>query len=178
MWANIRISNIGGVMLFLALFVLATQRAAAKPNAHKNHGRPSRVVSIRFGHWGGLGEGHASELQISDGQATLTETSQPEIQRRYPNLRVSADLSKRDWQELQALVDRDAMFSLPDRTSCAACVDGVDEFVEVKFSDHTRKSVTYAEGSPPKQLQDLVAKLKALEMKLQNELPPNWHAPR
>ena len=166
-------------MLLLALFVLTVQRAAtAQPAVHEKHGRPLRVVTIRFGQWGGLGAGYASELQVSEGRATLTETSRPELQRQYPNLRVSADLSTRHWQELQALADHDAMFSLPDRTSCASCVDGVDEFVEVKFSDHTKKSVTYAEGSTPEQLKDLVVKLKALEKKLQSELPPNWYNPR
>jgi hypothetical protein len=69
------------------------------------------------------------------------------------------------------LVDRDELFALPDRTSCASCVDGVDEFVDVKFGDHAKKSITYAEGSSPKELKDLVVKLKALEEKLQNELP-------
>ena len=45
----------------------------------------------------------------------------------------------------------------------------------MKFSDRAKKSVTYAEGSTPKQLKDLAVKLKALEEKLQNELPPGWY---
>jgi hypothetical protein len=74
-------------------------------------------------------------------------------------------------QEIQSLVDRDTLFALPDWTSCGTCVDGVDEFVDAKFSDHTRKSVTSAEGETPKELKDLVEKLRTLEAKLQKQFP-------
>jgi hypothetical protein len=171
-----------GLLVLLACFPsgIVTPRAsgAQKPNGHKKQGKPVRVVSIRFGQFGGTGKGYTPQLQVSDGQATLTETSTPIPQRQHTNLKVRADLSAKHWQEIQALVDRDELFALPDRTSCASCVDGLDEFVEVKFSDHAKKSVTYAEGSTPKQLNDLAVKLKALEEKLQNELPPGWYNPR
>jgi hypothetical protein len=171
-----------GLFVFLACFLsgMVTPRAsgAQKPNGHEKQGKLVRIVSIRFGQFGGTGDGYTPELQVVDGQATLTETWTPVPQRQHPNLKVRADLSEKHWQEIQALVDRDELIALPDRTSCASCVDGVDEFVEVKFSDHAKKSVTYAEGSTPKQLKDLVVKLKALEEKLQNELPPGWSNPQ
>jgi hypothetical protein len=171
-----------GLLVLLACFPsgMVTPRAsgAQKSNGHKNQGKPVRVVSIRFGQFGGFGDGYTSDLQVSDGQAILTETWTPVPQRPHPNLKVRADLSGKHWQEIQALVDRDELFALPDRTSCASCFDGLDEFVEVKFSDHAKKSVTYAEGITPKQLKDLVVKLKALEEKLQNELPPGWSNPQ
>ena len=171
-----------GLLVLLACFTfgMVTPRApsAQKRNEHKKQGKPVRVVSIRFGQFGGTGDGYTPELHVSDGQATLTETWTPIPQRQHTNLKVRADLSGEHWQEIQALVDRDELSALPDRTSCASCVDGLDEFVEVKFSDHVKKSVTYAEGSTPKQLKDLVVKLKALEEKLQDELPPGWYNPR
>ena len=171
-----------GLLVLSACFPsgMAVPRAsgAQKPNGHKKQGKPVRVVNIRFGQFGGTGDGYTPELQVSDGQATLTETWTPVPQGRHPNLKVRADLSREHWQEIQALVERDDLLALPDRTSCASCFDGLDEFVEVKFSDHGKKSVTYAEGSTPKQLKDLVVKLKALEEKLQNELPPGWYNPR
>lgn len=157
---------------------IVTQRAlgAQKRNGHKKQGKPVRVVSIRFGQFGGTGDGYSPELELSDERARLTETWGPVPERKHPNLKVRADLSGKHWQEIQALVDHDELFALPDRTSCASCFDGMDEFVEVKFSDHTKKSVTYAEA--PKQLKDLVVKLRALEEKLQNDLPPGWNNPR
>jgi hypothetical protein len=171
-----------GLFVFLACFlsdmVIPRASGAQKPNGHKKQGKLVRIVGIRFGQFGGSGDGYTPELQVVDGQATLTETWTPAPQRQHPNLKVRADLSEKHWQEIQALVDRDELFALPDRTSCASCFDGLDEFVEVKFSDHAKKSVTYAEGNTPKQLKDLVVKLKALEEKLQNELPPGWSNPQ
>ena len=171
-----------GLLVLLACFpsgmVTPCASGAQKTNGREKQGKPVRVVSIRFGQFGGTGEGYTPELQVSDGQATLTETWTPIPQRQHTNLKVRADLSGKDWQEIQALVDRDELFALPDRTSCASCFDGLDEFVEVKFSDHAKKSVTYGEGSTPMQLKGLVVKLKALEEKLQNELPPGWYNPR
>jgi hypothetical protein len=171
-----------GVLVLLACFPSGTVTSRAcgdqKPNGHKKQGKPVRVVAIRFGQFGGMIESYTPELQVSDTQATLTESWTPVPQRQHPSLKVRADLSGKRWQEIQVLVNRDELYSLPDRTSCASCVDGIDEFVEVKFSDHAKKSVTYAEGSTPKQLMDLVVKLKALEKKLQNELPMGWYNPR
>jgi protein-arginine kinase activator protein McsA len=60
---------------------------------------------------------------------------------------------------------------LPDRIGCASCYDGLDEFIEVKFSDHSKKSVTFPLGSAPKEINALSEKLLSLEAKLRNELP-------
>jgi hypothetical protein len=146
-----------------------------KPNGAEKQGKPLRVVSIRFGQFGGTIESFWPLLEVRKGQATLTQSWSGEPQNKPRNVRdvkVRADLSGKHWQEIQALVNRDQLLALPDRTSCASCADGIDEFVEMEFSDHVKKSVTYAQGRAPAQLKELAAKLKALQKQLQNELPP------
>lgn len=169
-----------GLLVLSAYFAsgMVPLRTSGTQRPSSKQGQPVRVVSIRFGQFGGTGPSYRPELQVSGGLATLTETWEPVPPPRYANLKVRVDLSEKHWREIQALVDRDELFALPDRTSCASCVDGIDEFVKVEFSDHAKKSVTYAEGDTPKQLKDLVVKLKALEEKLQNELPPGWNSAR
>jgi len=154
-----------------------TQRASGgqKPHGTNKQGKPVRVVSIRFGQFGGTIESYWPRLEVREGQATLTEWWFGEPQnkpRNVRNVKVRAELSEKHWQEIQALVNRDELLALPDRTSCASCKDGIDEFVEVEFSDHVKKSVSYAEGSAPAQLKVLSIKLKGLQEKLVNELPP------
>lgn len=172
--------------LFVFLLCLSsgtlTQRASGgqKPNGTKKQGKPVRVVSIRFGQFGGTIESYWPRLEVREGQATLTESWFGEPQNRPRNVRnvkVRVDLSGNHWQEFQAQVNRDELLALPDRTSCASCADGIDEFVEVEFSDHVKKSVSYAEGRAPTQLKELSVKLKALQEKLQNELPPGQNRP-
>ena len=132
--------------------------------------KPVRVVNIRFGQYGGSLEGCCStEMQVSAGEATLVTTSARDELRRYPKHTVRADVSSKHWRELLQLVDHDALFSLPDHTSCGTCIDGIDEFVEVTFRDQTRKRVTWGLGLPPKELKDLVDRLRALEDRLLNE---------
>jgi hypothetical protein len=167
--------------LFVFLLSLSsgtmTQRASGseKPNGAGKHGKAVRVVSIRFGQFGGTIESYWPRLEVREAQATLTESWSGEPQNKPRNVRdvkVRADLSGKHWQEIHALVNRDELLALPDRTSCASCADGIDEFVEVEFSDHVKKTVTYARGRAPAQLKELPVKLKALQEKLQNELPP------
>jgi hypothetical protein len=173
----------GAIRLGLFVFLLClfsgtmTQRASGgqKPNEAKKQGKPVRVVSIQFGQFGGTIESFRPRLEVREGQATLTETWFGEPQNKPRNARdvkVRADLSRKHWQEIQALVSRDDLLALPDRTSCASCKDGTDEFVEVEFSDHIKKSVTYGAGSVPTQLKELSVKLNALQKKLESELPP------
>ena len=102
---------------------------------------------------------------------TFSRECHQQDSRRYRDLRVNADLSGKHWQALQRLIDHDALFALPDRIGCASCYDGVDELIEVKFSDHSKKSVTFPMGSAPKEISALSEKLLSLEAKLRDELP-------
>ena len=137
---------------------------------------PVHVVSIRLSTFGGTCECcPGDELKVRPGEAMLLLSFSRECHqqdsRRYRDLRVNADLSGKHWQALQRLVDHDALFALPDRIGCASCYDGVDELIEVKFSDHSKKSVTFPMGSAPKEISALSEKLLSLEAKLRDELP-------
>jgi hypothetical protein len=149
-------------------------RPAAK--GRYQHALPVHVVSMRFSTFGGTCECCPGDaLEVKPGEATLLVTFSRECHqqdsRRYRDLRVKADLSGMHWQALQGLVDHDALFALPDRIGCASCYDGLDEFIEVKFSDHSKKSVTFPMGSAPKEITALSEKLLSLEARLRDELP-------
>lgn len=115
-------------------------------------------------------------MQVSPGQATLLITPFRDCQRqnpaKYREFRVNADLSSKHWHELEDLVNHDVLFGLPDKIGCPGCADGSAEFVEVEFSDRTKKSVYY--GSAPTEIRALSDKLNALTARLQRELPPNF----
>lgn len=115
-------------------------------------------------------------MEIRPGIVTLLKTPTRECQQQNPQkyrvLRVDADLSGKHWQELQHLSNHDALFALPDRIPCAGCTgDEGSRLVEVKFSDHTKKSVVLGSESLPNDIGMLLEKLGALESKLENELP-------
>jgi hypothetical protein len=151
---------------------------ASKQTGHRR-AAPVRVVSIRFVSGGGFGCSSycSNEIKVRPGRATLLERPIRELQQqnpqKYRDLKVDADLSNKHWQELQQLVDHDILFALPNRIPCPGCTgDEGSEFIEVTFSDHSKKSVSCTEA--PKGLEALFEKLFALETKLQRELPPSW----
>lgn len=152
------------------------QQTRPAPNDMHQQALHARVVSIRFSTFGGTLEcSPGNELQVRASGAILLITFSRECHqrdsRRYRDLRVDADLSGKHWEALQRLIDHEALFALPDTIGCARCVDGVDELIEVKFSDHSKKSVTFPMGSAPKEISALSEKLLSLQAKLWNELP-------
>jgi len=150
----------------------AAQLARPAPKAETcQQSMRARVVRIRFSTFGGSLEcSPSNELQVRPGGAVLIITFSRECHqrdsRRYRDLRVDADLSGKHWRALEQLVDHDALFALPDTIGCARCVDGVDEFIEVNFSDHSKKSVTFPMGSSPKEVSALSDRLLSLQAKI------------
>ena len=142
------------------------------------HSSPIRVVSIRFSTGPGLCSicYCGSEIEVHPGSVTLLKQPFRECQQRDPqrfrDIRVDAGLSNKHWQELQRLVNHDALFGLPDTIGCPGCTDGLIQQIEVKFSDHTTKSVRYE--SAPAEISLLSEKLSVLADKLEKELPPLW----
>jgi hypothetical protein len=112
------------------------------------------------------------ELEVKPGEAILLEHSRNEDKRRCPDLKVRADLSDKHWKELVQLIDRQALFALPESVGCPGCVDEVVESIEVRFTNRTKKSLYYNRGDPPQEIKALSARLAALQEKLGNELPP------
>lgn len=134
--------------------------------------KPVHAVHIGFGQWVGICYGYCSvELEVSPGEATLLKTADRSDKRKHPDLRVRADLSTKHWKELQQLADHDTLFALPDHVGCPGCVDEEVEFLEVKFSDRSKKLISYNAGSAPKEIKELTDKLRTLENKLGSELP-------
>jgi hypothetical protein len=150
--------------------VWAQEPPVAKAKDHP--AKPPRVARMTFSQSSGMCYGYCyAELQVEPGEATLLNQSRENDKKKCPDLKVRADLSEKHWKELVQLVDREAMFALPDRIGCPGCVDEVVESLEVRFSDHTKKSVMYNLGNAPQEIQALSARLAATLKKLDSELP-------
>jgi hypothetical protein len=112
-----------------------------------------------------------SELNVEPGEAALLKQSRDD-KKKCPDLQVKASLSDSHWKELAQLVDHKALFALPDTIGCPGCADEVTVALEIAFTDHTRKTVSFNAGSAPNQLKDLSIKLEALQQRLEKEFPP------
>jgi len=136
--------------------------SAQEPPLAKAKGQPAkppRVTRILFSRSSGMCYGYCSaQLEVETGEATLLDHSRDKDTNKCPDLRVRRDLSGVHWKELVQFVDREALLALPDRIGCPGCVDEVIESLEVRFSDHTKKSVQYNLGSAPEGNPVLVGK--------------------
>jgi hypothetical protein len=185
--AGLRIFGTQRLLIVLAACCIAGNPAAAqqarpapKQTAHQQ-ASTARPVSIRFLVGPGLcGNCYCgSEVQASPGITLLKKPfrdCQQQDPQKYREFRVDANLSSKHWQELQELVDHDRLFVLPDTIGCPGCTDGLGEFLEVKFSDRTRKAIYYPAENTPIDIWALSETLLALEAKLERELPPWWNS--
>ena len=172
------------VLIGLMIVTSHAERATAhqaklSPKQTENqHTSPVHAVSIRFvvGYGFGCECYCGAEMQVRPGKATLRKMPTRECQQRdsqrYRVLKVDADLSGKHWRELEQLINHDALFALPDTIPCGCTGDEGSELIEVEFSDHTKKSVSYV--GAPNEIAALSGKLSALEAKLENELPTRW----
>lgn len=148
----------------------------ARVQAGQPHAPVAHAVSMRFSQWVGFCGGCycGAEIRVNPQKVTLFRNALRECQqrdaRKYRDFRVDSDISGKHWKELQHLADKDILFTLPNTTGCASCVDGMDEMIEVTFSDGTKKSVQFPAGTPPKEIKPLHEKLSRWLSKLEGEL--------
>ncbi len=156
------------VLILGSLTIFAQQKTSAK-----TPGKSPHVASIQFTLSSGMCYGYCwYQLDVEPGRAILSTNSTDQDKQKCPDLKVTAALSSAHWKELSDLVDHQAALALPDRIGCPGCVDEVIESLQVRFTDHGKKSTYYNAGSPPQEIKALSEQLAALKEKLAKELPP------
>lgn len=156
--------------LVLTVILFATASLIA---ADKTSPSPPRVLGIRLALSSGMCYGYCFfELNVEPGMAILLTSSSNRDKQACPDLKVTTNLSDKHWNELEKLIDHDALLALPERIHCPGCADGVVEAIEVRYSDHTKKTTYFNMGDDPEEIRPLSEKLLALERRLAKELPP------
>jgi len=129
----------------------------ASPEAH--------LVRIRTGSYAGMCIGYCdSETIIGPGSIRTVSRSFSE-KRKYPEMKMKSAIAKKDWDDLQHFLDAKGLAAFRGRIGCPGCVDEMVEWVEVEFSDGTKKSVSYNEGSAPPPIAALLERIRAIGTK-------------
>jgi hypothetical protein len=159
------------LVALLILCVALNTACAQQESAPGRSAKPPHVLSIRYGWFSGMCYGYCSEeLNVSTGDAVLMKTASSE-KSKYRDLRVAGNVSPKHWRELAQLADYQNFDGVPERIGCPGCVDEPVEYIEVRYSDRTTKSVTYNAGGAPVPLATLAEKLSALIAKLEKDIP-------
>ncbi len=132
-----------------------TPPPSAFPNAH--------IVRIRTGSYAGLCVDYCvdSETTIKSGSIVTVSRSFSE-KRKYPDMKLKRKITREDWEDLQHSIDATVLAAFIGRIGCPGCADELVEWVEVQFSDGTKKSVSYNQGNAPPAIAELSQKIKTI----------------
>jgi hypothetical protein len=136
---------------------------AAPPTGHA---ADARVVRVRTGYSAGrCGGGYCTEITTVESSFIVWESLGAADKKTFPDTRTKRAIHNQDWENLQRDIDTKSLMALPKPTSCRACVDLPDSWVEVKFSDGTKISVSYDPANPPAPIAVLLHEVKTMGAK-------------
>jgi hypothetical protein len=135
------------------------QKATLPPNSAPN----VQIVRVRTGISCGwcTSNYHDNEATIESG--SIVRVNRSSDQKAYPDLETKYRITKRDWVDLQHFIDARVLAAFNDRTGCPGCADESVVWVEVQFSDGTKKSVGYNRGEETPPITALLQKIATIE---------------
>jgi hypothetical protein len=137
-----------------------TLTAQQAPQA--NPSSDAHLVRVRTGSYAGMCIGYCDhETVIEPGLMRSVSRSFSE-KKKYPEVKMKASITKKDWDELKNFLDAKVLAAFSGRIGCPGCVDEMVEWVEVEFSDGTKKAIAYNEGNAPPLIAALLQKIRGI----------------
>ena len=151
------------VTLFTVSLMAGGVRARQAPQPDPTPG--AHLVRLRTGSYAGMCIGWCdSETIIEPGSIHRISRAFSE-KKKYPEMKTKYAITRKDWDDLQRFIDASVLAAFTGRIGCPGCADEMVEWVEVEFSDGTKKSVSYNEGSAPRPIATLMQKIEAIGTK-------------
>src|SRR6266700_122901 len=137
--------------------VLAQQ--TPPPRASPN----SNIARIRSGSYAGMCFDYcvSEETTIKPGSIVVVSRSFTE-KRKYPDVKLKRKITTEDWEGLLHSIDATVLATFIGEIGCPGCADELVEWVEVQFSDGTKKLGSYNEGNAPPAIAALLQKIKTI----------------
>jgi hypothetical protein len=146
--------------------------ALAKQTPPQSASPKGHIVRIRTGSYAGFCNPCAASETIVEPRSITTISRSFSDKRTYPDVKLKRKITKEDWEDLQHSIDARVLGTFIGRMGCPGCADELVEWVEVQFSDGTKKSVSYNEGGAPLAIAALVQKIKTIgESRLPQQKP-------
>ena len=141
---------------------ILAQQAAQRPNPAPN----VRIMRVRTGTSCGWCTGNYDENETTIEAGAMVRLSRSSSDRKaYPDIETKYRITKRDWADLQRLIDSRMLAAFTDQHGCPGCADEPVVWVEVQFSDGTKKSVAYNQGETASPIPALLQKITAIQLK-------------
>jgi len=125
-----------------------------------------RIVRVRTGISCGWCTGNYDDHEATIESGSIVRVNRSSSDRKaYPDIETKYRITKRDWVDLQHFIDARVLAAFNDRTGCPGCADESVVWVEVQFSDGTKKSVAYNQGEETPPIAALLQKISLIQAK-------------
>jgi hypothetical protein len=148
--------------LVLAFSLVAGNLLGQTSPQSRNPSPGPKVVRVRMGTYAGMCIGWCDDETSIDSKSIVAVNKSPGDPRRYPELKMTTMITKQDWNDVLNSVDATVLSAMNGRIGCPGCVDERVQWVEVEFSDGTKKGIAYNQGTGPRVIADLLTKLGAI----------------
>lgn len=160
MW-GIRLSVVPASLVLLGGLLSSTLGQDTSPPKHP--APDAQIVRIEYGSESGMCYGYCYNQTIIDAR-TIRHVSRTNYSlngnrdSENPDKKSRRKITVAEWERAKAAVDTESLFALPDRMGCPGCVDEPVDWIQVDYSDGTKKSVMCNSGDLAT---DIVDKVKA-----------------
>jgi hypothetical protein len=153
--------------LWLSLFAtsLIAGTLTAQQAPHVDPSSDAHLVRIRTGSYAGMCIGYCDQETIIEPGSMRSISRSFSEKKKYPEVKMKNSITKKDWDELKNFLDARVLAAFSGRIGCPGCVDERVEWVEIEFSDGTKKAVAYNGGNAPPPIAALLQKIRGIGAK-------------
>jgi hypothetical protein len=137
--------------------VQQTRQSDPSPDGH--------LVRIRTGSYAGMCIGYCDHETVIEPGSMRSISRAFSEKKKYPEMKMKSSIIKGDWDDLKSFLDAKVLAAFSGRIGCPGCADEMVEWVEVEFSDGTKKSVSYNLGNGPPPIAALLQKIRGIGAK-------------
>jgi hypothetical protein len=149
--------------LFAASLMAGTLTAQQAPQADPSP--DAHLVRVRMGSYAGMCIGYCDHETIIEPGSVRSVSRAFSEKKKYPEVSMKSSITKKDWGDLKNFLDAKVLAAFTGGIGCPGCVDEMVVWVEVEFSDGTKKAVAYNEGNAPPPIAALLQKIRAIGAK-------------
>ena len=136
-----------------------------REDSHAESSTISEIVRVRTGHICGWCTTYSETEVILEGE-WMTTVSRSDTSNNS-GVTVKYKVKKEDWQELRRSIDARVLAASSGALGCPGCADQPVEWLEVQFSDGTKRSVSYNAGDAAAPISALLQRIRVIAEKSQ-----------
>jgi hypothetical protein len=151
--------------LWVTLFTVSLMAGGVRAQQAPQPDPAPHLVRLRTGSYAGMCIGWCESETIIESGSMRQISRAFSDKKKYPEMKTKYAIPNREWDDLQHSIDANVLAAFTGRIGCPGCADELVEWVEVEFSDGTKKAVSYNAGNSPAPIAALLQRIKAIGTK-------------